>query len=156
MDEHREQAVDIAGEPQLSLRPSDYFRRQCWISCEPDEPYIPRVLDFGEDRLLFASDYPHPDHKWRDTVEAVRALPIPDTVKQKVLWDNPIAFYDGRMSCPRARCRPFEIPRRPPARRPVTPLVTPGLRVWRDSRDRRGLDEVALRERGGGGSSAPA
>jgi hypothetical protein len=28
---------------------------------EPDEPYIPHVLDFvGEDRLLFASDYPHP------------------------------------------------------------------------------------------------
>jgi hypothetical protein len=53
MNEHRERAVDIAGGPQLSLGPSDYFRRQCWISCEPDEPYIPRVLDFiGEDRLL--------------------------------------------------------------------------------------------------------
>jgi uncharacterized protein len=99
LDEHREQTIGITGEPQLSLKPSEYFRRQCWISCEPDEPYIPRVLDFiGEDRLLFASDYPHPDHKWPETVEAIRALPISDTAKQKVLWDNPRAFYGGRSS----------------------------------------------------------
>ncbi|MBI4608257.1 MAG: amidohydrolase family protein [Candidatus Rokubacteria bacterium] len=95
MDEHWEQTEGITGEPRLALKPSDYFRRQCWISCEPDEPYIPRVLDFiGEDRLLFASDYPHPDHKWPETVEAMLALPVPDPVKRKILWDNPAAFYD--------------------------------------------------------------
>jgi len=95
MDEHWEQTEGVTGEPRLSMKPSDYFRRQCWISCEPDEPYIPRVLDFiGEDRLLFASDYPHPDHKWPETVEAMLAMPIPDAVKRKLLWDNPAAFYD--------------------------------------------------------------
>lgn len=94
MDEHWEKTTGIAGEPQLPLKPSDYFRRQCWISCEPDEPYIPAVLDLiGEDRLLFASDYPHPDHKWPETVEAMLAMPIPDSVKRRILWDNPAAFY---------------------------------------------------------------
>ncbi|MBI4635630.1 MAG: amidohydrolase [Candidatus Rokubacteria bacterium] len=94
LDEHWEQTDGIAGEPRLPMRPSEYFRRQCWISCEPDEPYIPRVLDLiGEDRLLFASDYPHPDHKWPETAEAMLALPIPDAVRTKVLWDNPAAFY---------------------------------------------------------------
>jgi predicted TIM-barrel fold metal-dependent hydrolase len=94
LDEHREKTEGVAGEPQLSMKPSEYFRRQCWISCEPDEPYIRDVLDFiGEDRLLFASDYPHPDHKWPEIVEAARALPIPDRAKRKLFWDNPSTFY---------------------------------------------------------------
>lgn len=94
MDGHWEKTAGIAGEPQLTLKPSDCFRRQCWISCEPDEPYIPKVLDFiGEDRLLFASDYPHPDHKWPETAYAMLTMPIPDSAKQKVVWDNPVAFY---------------------------------------------------------------
>jgi predicted TIM-barrel fold metal-dependent hydrolase len=94
MDEHWEQCDGVAGEPRLAMKPSEYFRRQCWISCEPDEPYVAQVLDFiGEGRLLFASDYPHPDHKWPETVESMLAMPITDAVKRKVLWDNPAAFY---------------------------------------------------------------
>jgi predicted TIM-barrel fold metal-dependent hydrolase len=97
LDEHWEKTRGIAGEPELPLKPSDYFHRQCWISCEPDEPYLPQALAFiGEDRLLFASDYPHPDHKWPDTVEAARALPITDAAKGKLLWDNPAALYGLR------------------------------------------------------------
>lgn len=94
LDEHREKTHGVAGEPRLALKPSDYFRRQCWISCEPDEPYLPRVLDLiGEDRVLFASDYPHPDHTWPETAEAMLAMPIPDGAKRKILWDNPTVFY---------------------------------------------------------------
>jgi predicted TIM-barrel fold metal-dependent hydrolase len=94
LDEHWEKTEGVAGEPVLTAKPSDYFRRQCWISCESDEPYVPEVLDFiGEDRLLFASDYPHPDHKWPETAEKMLTMPIPDGAKRKVLWDNPAAFY---------------------------------------------------------------
>ncbi len=95
MDEHWEKTEGIEGEPVLSMTPSDYFRRQGWISCESDEPYVREVLDFiGEDRLLFASDYPHPDHQWPETAEKMLAMGLPDRVKAKVLWDNPAAFYD--------------------------------------------------------------
>ena len=94
LDEHWEKTSGVDGEPRLPVRPSEYFRRQCWISCEPDEPYLPRVLDLiGEDRLLFAGDYPHPDHKWPETVARARALPIGERAKRKLLWDNPRAFY---------------------------------------------------------------
>jgi predicted TIM-barrel fold metal-dependent hydrolase len=94
LDEHWEKTNGIEGEPALPMRPSDYFRRQCWISFEPEEPYVPQVLDLiGEDRLLFASDFPHPDHKWPEIVEEVVALSLPDTVTRKILWDNPSAFY---------------------------------------------------------------
>jgi len=42
---------------------------------------------------IFASDFPHPDHKWPEIVEEVVALPLADAVKAKILWDNPAAFY---------------------------------------------------------------
>jgi predicted TIM-barrel fold metal-dependent hydrolase len=94
LDEHWEKTRGVAGEPELPAPPSAYFRRQCWISCEPDEPYLPELVDrIGEDRLLFASDFPHPDHGWPETVERALALPVPDRVKRKLLWDNPAALY---------------------------------------------------------------
>jgi len=47
----------------LREKPSFYFRRQCWISCDPDERTIPALMELlGEDRFVWASDYPHPDH----------------------------------------------------------------------------------------------
>jgi uncharacterized protein len=47
----------------LKHKPSDYFRTQCWISCDPDERTIPALADrFGADRFLWASDFPHADH----------------------------------------------------------------------------------------------
>ena len=94
LDEHWEKTAGVEGEPALPVRPSEYFRRQCWISFEPEEPYLPQVLDLvGADRLLFASDFPHPDHKWPEIVEEIVALPLPDAAKAKILWDNPAAFY---------------------------------------------------------------
>jgi predicted TIM-barrel fold metal-dependent hydrolase len=76
------------------MRPSDDFRRQGRISFEPEEPYVPQVLDLiGEDRVLFASDFPHPDRKWPEIVEEVVAMNLSDRVKAKILWNNPSAFY---------------------------------------------------------------
>jgi predicted TIM-barrel fold metal-dependent hydrolase len=49
----------------MTLRelPSDYVRRQCWISADPDERGLPAVMDYvGADRFLWATDYPHSDH----------------------------------------------------------------------------------------------
>jgi predicted TIM-barrel fold metal-dependent hydrolase len=47
----------------LTHKPSDYFRRQCWISADPEESTIPALMDLvGTDRFFWASDYPHPDH----------------------------------------------------------------------------------------------
>ena len=46
--------------PWLKTDPIACFRRQCMISCDPDEATIPTVVDFiGEDYVCWASDYPH-------------------------------------------------------------------------------------------------
>ena len=47
----------------LRERPSAYVRRQCWISADPDERTLPPVIEqVGDDRFLWATDYPHSDH----------------------------------------------------------------------------------------------
>jgi len=63
LDEHVEQLQDVPSETGwLTRLPSTAFRAQCWISCEPDEPNIRALVDtIGADRLMWASDYPHPD-----------------------------------------------------------------------------------------------
>ena len=47
----------------LSMLPSEYFKRQCYVSFEPEEWNIAQCAEFlGSDRLIWASDYPHPEY----------------------------------------------------------------------------------------------
>ena len=51
------------GNSELTRKPSDYFREQCWISCDPDERSIADLASrYGADRFSWASDFPHIDH----------------------------------------------------------------------------------------------
>ena len=83
-------------EENVKMKPSEYFRRQCFISVDPGEPGLEQVIEFlgSDDNLLFGSDYPHTDYK-PDIVEAAIALRdrVPEKTVQKLLWDNPARFY---------------------------------------------------------------
>jgi uncharacterized protein len=60
MDEHHE--ILPFQVPWLKKKPSEYFRRQCFISFEADEARLGEVISsIGADRVVFASDYPHWD-----------------------------------------------------------------------------------------------
>lgn len=79
----------------VKMKPSEYFRRQCFIAIEPSEPYLAETIQYiGTDNLLFGSDYPHADHK-PDIIEEVVALEerLSKETVQKILWDNPARFY---------------------------------------------------------------
>ena len=79
----------------LKEKPSTYFRRQCWISGDPDEtslaPIIPVV---GEDRFFWASDFPHPDHP-PDYIENLMRLvaTLPPAAREGVLGRNVLDAY---------------------------------------------------------------
>ena len=79
----------------VKIKPSEYFRRQCFISMEPSEPYLADVIAYiGADNLIFGSDYPHMDHQ-PDVVEKLVGIEqqlSPEIVK-KIVWDNPRRFY---------------------------------------------------------------
>lgn len=78
----------------VKMKPSEYFRRQCFISIEPDEPYLAQIIDFiGSDNLIFGSDYPHIDSD-ADIIDKITSLStISPQIIQKILWDNPMRFY---------------------------------------------------------------
>jgi len=59
--------------PPLSLEPSDYFRRQCWISFDPGERTVGALGPLcGTNRFVWASDFPHSDAKYPGVVDELR------------------------------------------------------------------------------------
>jgi uncharacterized protein len=93
MDESYELEGDQFME-ELELTPSQYFRRQCIISVEPDEiPAVHTIADFGADQLVYSTDYPHGDSRYPRATESFLELPISDDDKRKILWDNCARFY---------------------------------------------------------------
>jgi predicted TIM-barrel fold metal-dependent hydrolase len=87
----------MAGEvaENVRMKPSEYFRRQCFIAVEPEEPGILEVIRLlGTDNLLFGTDYPHADHgdDIVDHLMGLRAV-LPEDALRKLLWDNPARYY---------------------------------------------------------------
>lgn len=79
----------------VKMKPSDYFRRQCFISIEPSEPYLHDIINYiGCDRLILGSDYPHIDHDANVIKDAVALEDrLPKETVQKILWNNPMRYY---------------------------------------------------------------
>jgi uncharacterized protein len=84
--------------PRLTRAPSEYLRRgQVYVSMEPGERTLPTVLEmFGEDYVLFASDYPHerprPEFS-HDIPNFLHRTDVSDTAKRKILCDNARQLY---------------------------------------------------------------
>ena len=95
IDEHLELAA--LEFPDLTMSATDYFRRNCWISTECEDPHVADVIRWmGDDHIVFESDFPHPDSKFPHTTQAFLEL-RPDLIseesKRKILWDNAIDLY---------------------------------------------------------------
>lgn len=79
----------------LKGRPSEYFRRQCFISGDPDETAAPHIIDHvGDDLFMWATDYPHPDHP-HTWVHALTSFvePLSPETREKVLGGNVARIY---------------------------------------------------------------
>jgi predicted TIM-barrel fold metal-dependent hydrolase len=77
----------------LSARPSDIFRRQCFISFEPVERSLPLVADIvGRTNILWASDYPHSDG-FVDAPGMLRGMGMPPDLLRDVLAAGAKRFY---------------------------------------------------------------
>lgn len=85
----------LGGGVALKEKPSTYFRRQCWISCDPDERTIPALMDLhGADRFFWASDFPHPDHTGNYIAELEElAGKLSPSARPKLLGENVLRCY---------------------------------------------------------------
>jgi len=92
MDEHIEWRGAVEA-PDLTRLPSEYFRRQCWVSIECDElPGVQAAESVG-DNIVFSTDYPHGDSKYPRATEQFLTLPLPEATARKILWDNWARLY---------------------------------------------------------------
>jgi predicted TIM-barrel fold metal-dependent hydrolase len=80
---------------KMKLLPSEYFKRQCVISAEPDESITAQIIEhLGDDYVIWASDYPHLDASFnvvRELREKIAGLP--EVSQRKVLGENTLRFY---------------------------------------------------------------
>jgi predicted TIM-barrel fold metal-dependent hydrolase len=84
--------------PWLKIRPSEYFRRQCWISFDADESTLAFTANSalcGADRIVWASDYPHPDAKYPGVTAELREAiaSLSEEQQHQIAGDNATALY---------------------------------------------------------------
>ncbi len=81
---------------QLSLRPTEYFQRQCWLGASflPAHEAADRHR-IGVDKYMWGSDYPHLEGTWPNTLDALRATfaDVPEDETRKILGTNARDFF---------------------------------------------------------------
>jgi len=89
--EWEEQFKDLA----LTMKPSDYWRRQCRATYQTDRIGVKLLDDLGHDTIMWGSDFPHPDGVWPDSGEFIeRELGgLPAEVRHKVVCENAGKLY---------------------------------------------------------------
>ena len=83
------------GDLTLTMKPSDYWHRQCKATYQSDKVGL-RLLDLlGEDNIMWGSDFPHPDGIWPDSQEflAREVSHLPESARRKITYDNAAALY---------------------------------------------------------------
>src|SRR5262249_25959081 len=80
----------------LKLLPSEYFKRQCYISFDPGEWNLAATaVHIGSDRILCASDYPHPDIQFPKAGKEIRQsiASLPEADQRNMAGTNAIGAY---------------------------------------------------------------
>ena len=83
----------------LSLRPSEYFQRQCYVAAEQDDPGVKSFMDaFGTDGLVFSTDFGHSEGRnYASAVEDFsRHRDLTTDQAARIMWDNGLRLYGIR------------------------------------------------------------
>lgn len=83
--------------PLLSLKkkPSEYWSTQCYATYQA-EAFGSRVIDdIGEDNVMWASDFPHPDGLWPDSLSYIESQykNLSPQARRKVISENAVKLY---------------------------------------------------------------
>ncbi|MEI7712709.1 MAG: amidohydrolase family protein [Rhodospirillales bacterium] len=80
----------------FSMKPSDYFRRQGFVTYQQDQFLDPIIPLIGEDNIMWGSDYPHPDCLWPDSHAVIgkNLATISPSVRAKIVHDNCAKLYN--------------------------------------------------------------
>ena len=84
-------------EQNIKMLPSEYFKRQCWVGVEIEEPCLRQVVEcIGPEKLIFGSDFPHPDHLDFDLSNiAATCQDLTEEEVKLMLYSNAEAFFNA-------------------------------------------------------------
>jgi uncharacterized protein len=79
----------------LTMRPSEYWRRQCRATYQTDRIGIKLLDDIGHDAIMWGSDFPHPDGVWPDSSEFIEHElgHLSAEVRHKIVCENAGKLY---------------------------------------------------------------
>jgi len=79
----------------LTMKPSDYWRRQCYATYQSDPVGVKLLEELGEDNIMWGSDFPHPDGIWPDSQEYIQKElgHLPEATRKKIVCDNAAKLY---------------------------------------------------------------
>jgi len=94
--EWEDQFKDLA----LTMPPSSYWRRQCWATYQTDPIGIKLLDELGADKIMWGSDFPHPDGVWPDSREYIQKElgHLPEDVRKKIVCANAAKLYGFQLS----------------------------------------------------------
>jgi uncharacterized protein len=83
------------GIEQYQTKPSDLFKRQVYVTFQEDYVAMKLLEFFGEDKILWASDYPHPDSVWPRSHEVVeqQMAHLTEEQRYKITRGNAAELY---------------------------------------------------------------
>lgn len=89
--EWEEQYKDL----ELTMKPSDYWKRQCKATFQYDAIGMRLIDVMGEDTIMWGADFPHPDGVWPDSQHFIdkQFSALPDRLRQKIICDNAAKLY---------------------------------------------------------------
>ncbi len=96
MDEEYEKRGDVEA-PGLTRKPSEYLRGgNIYFSCEADECLLPQAVQMvGEGQIVYASDFPHWDNSYPQSVGELRGRgDLTEAQKKKLLGENAARLYN--------------------------------------------------------------
>jgi uncharacterized protein len=79
----------------LTMKPSDYWRRQCKGTFQFDRIGTKLIEDMGVETLMWGSDYPHGDGVWPESSKYIEEQfgHLPAEVTHKITCENAGKFY---------------------------------------------------------------
>jgi uncharacterized protein len=79
----------------LTMAPSEYWRRQCWATYQTDPVGLKLIDELGADKIMWGSDFPHPDGVWPDSREYVarEMADVPAEIRRKIVCENAAGLY---------------------------------------------------------------
>ena len=79
----------------LTMPPSEYWRRQCWATYQTDPVGLKLIDELGADKIMWGSDFPHPDGVWPDSREYIarEMAAVPADIRRKIVCENAARLY---------------------------------------------------------------